>query len=58
MQYALAHPYNVATIYSMGAPYNGSAFGSATRLDGSHPFLKIAGYSVKDVLKSKTENID
>ena len=27
MQYALAHPYNVASLYSMGTPYNGSAFG-------------------------------
>lgn len=52
MQYALAHPYNVSTIYSMGAPYNGSAFGSATWFDGNHPFLSVAGYSVKDVLYS------
>lgn len=38
MQYALAHPYNVASLYSMGTPYNGSAFGSTGDL-----FLKIAG---------------
>lgn len=27
MQYALAHPYNVSSLYSMGTPYNGSFLG-------------------------------
>lgn len=38
MQYALAHPYNVASMYSMGTPYNGSAFGSAADF-----FLELGG---------------
>lgn len=38
MQYALAHPYNVASIYSMGTPYNGSAFGSTADF-----FLELGG---------------
>lgn len=42
MQYALAHPYNVASLYSMGTPYNGSAFGSASEF-----FLKLGGCSDK-----------
>ncbi|MBR2967506.1 MAG: leucine-rich repeat protein [Clostridia bacterium] len=53
MQYALAHPYNVSAIYSIGAPYKGSAFGSATLDNGkNHPFLSLATYSDKDVLYS------
>ena len=41
MQYALGHPFNVYRLYSMGTPYNGSAFGSA-EIGGEHPFLTIA----------------
>lgn len=41
MQYAMAHPYNVATLYSMGTPYNGSSFGEATAF-GNHLFLEVA----------------
>lgn len=43
LQYALAHPNNVASLYSMGTPYSGSAFGSTT-LSGWNLFLGIAGY--------------
>lgn len=32
MQYALAHPYNVASLYSVGSPYNGSHL-------AAYPFL-------------------
>ena len=28
MQYALAHPFNVASIFTMGTPYNGCVFGN------------------------------
>lgn len=38
MQYALAHPYNVASLYSMGTPYNGSAFGGTADF-----FLELGG---------------
>ena len=31
LQYALGHPYNVASLYSMGTPYSGSALGEAAR---------------------------
>ena len=41
LQYALAHPYNVASLYSIGTPYNGSAFGSAELGEGVYPFLDI-----------------
>ena len=50
MQYALAHPYNVASLYSMGTPYNGSAFGSAGGF-----FLGLADIK-KDYLYSDGEN--
>ena len=43
MQYALAHPYNVASIYTMGAPFNGSDFGSV-EINGEHPLLSLATY--------------
>lgn len=43
MQYALAHPYNVASIYTMGAPFNGSDFGSI-EINGEHPLLSLATY--------------
>lgn len=43
LQYALAHPNNVTSLYSMGTPYGGSVFGSAT-IGENHVFLKIAGY--------------
>ena len=43
MQYALAHPYNVASIYTMGAPFNGSDFGSIES-GGSRPCLSLANY--------------
>ena len=44
LQYALGHPYNVASLYSMGTPYNGSAFGGAA-IGDSHPFLSLVGYT-------------
>ena len=44
MQYTLAHPYNVASIYTMGTPFNGSDFGSV-ELNGEHPLLSLASYS-------------
>ena len=43
LQYALAHPNNVSSLYSMGSPYGGSLFGSTT-VGGEHIFLNIAGY--------------
>lgn len=43
MQYALAHPYNVASIYTMGAPFNGSDFGSV-EINGERPLLSLATY--------------
>lgn len=43
MQYALAHPYNVASLYSMGTPYNSTAFGSAADF-----FLTIGGIEKTD----------
>ena len=64
MQYALAHPYNVASLYSVGTPYSGSAFGSAALdvgMDKNHIFLSIAGYSREDVtyeVSEGEENID
>ena len=44
LQYAMAHPNNVASIYSMGTPYSGSTFGSTT-LNGNHILLSLAGYN-------------
>lgn len=44
MQYALAHPYNVQQMYTMGSPFNGSALGSLNIL-GKYPCLWLAGYS-------------
>lgn len=43
LQYALSHPYNVAALYSMGTPYNGSDFGSIEESSGERTFLTIAG---------------
>ena len=59
MQYALAHPYNVASLYSVGTPYSGSAFGSAALdagMDKNHIFLSVAGYSRDDVTYSDGSN--
>lgn len=44
LQYAMAHPNNVASIYSMGTPYSGSTFGSTT-FNGNHILLSLAGYN-------------
>ena len=57
LQYALAHPYNVASLYSMGTPYNGSDFGGATGLDDKRVFLELIGFDsnelgVKDILNT------
>lgn len=43
MQYALAHPYNVASIFTMGAPFDGSALGSLSFGD-ANPCLSLAKY--------------
>jgi hypothetical protein len=40
LQYALGHPYNVASLYSMGTPYNGSALGEFT-VSGEHKLLDL-----------------
>ena len=52
LQYALAHPYNVASLYSMGTPYDGSDFGEA-EIAGEHPFLSIAGLNPTTKYKDK-----
>ncbi len=61
MQYALAHPYNVASLYSMGTPYVGSDFGSF-EIKGEHVFItKVAkmdedSYGVQDILEPNLYN--
>jgi len=65
LQYAMGHPFRVASIYSMGTPYNGSDFGSAKLEDDpededsndEYPFLELADMDdpkycgVKDIIK-------
>ena len=55
MQYALAHPYNVASLYSIGTPYNGSAFGSA-EIGDSNVFLGLAQIHKSDSYYSDGTN--
>ena len=56
LQYALGHPYNVASLYSMGTPYNGSAFGGAT-VSGKRLFLDLIGMD-KDFEYTDKEKTD
>lgn len=41
MQYALAHPYNVASLFTMGSPFNGSNLGSFVNNNGEHILLNM-----------------
>ncbi len=56
LQYALAHPYNVASLYSMGTPYNGSAFGGVVDGSGYRRFLKVADMHRNYTYQVETEN--
>ena len=61
LQYAMGHPNNVASLFSMGTPYNGSNFGSATNMNGDHFFIQLAGMDVEsagvqDILNSNLSN--
>lgn len=43
MQYALGHPYNVASLYTVGAPFDGSKLGRV-KVGGDNILLGVAGY--------------
>ena len=49
MQYALSHPNNVSTIYSIGTPYDGSAFG------GANDFFLELGVEKETMYEGATE---
>ena len=60
LQYALGHPNNVASLYSMGTPYNGTNFGTAS-YNGRHLFVEMANMDsnsngVEDIINSTLHN--
>jgi len=60
LQYALGHPNNVASLYSMGTPYNGTNFGTAS-YNGKHLFVEMANMDpnsngVEDIINSTLHN--
>lgn len=44
MQYALGHPYNVASLYTIGSSFDGSEMGRV-KISGENVLLGLAGYS-------------
>lgn len=44
MQYALGHPYNVASLYTVGSAFDGSEMGRV-KISGENVLLNLAGYN-------------